>query len=114
LDIEKTLKIVNQVFKENLIEHALIGGMVLTSYGVNLSTYDVDMLIDEKDKSKSIGLLESNGFKLEYESEEVCQFQDKADIQALTSISKELDWDRIKKYAELFNEWEFIKRFKKS
>lgn len=166
MDLEKTLKVVNRIFNEENIDHALIGGMALASYGVSRATYDVDMIIDERDKLKAVYLLQSIGFKLEYDSAEVCQFsgigpldillarrpisrkmlsqakihpahgikcldiediiglkiqayhndpereyQDKADIQALINISRDLDWHRLKEYAELFDQWEFLKKF---
>ena len=36
------------------------------------------------------------------------EFQDKADIQYLVSSQNDLDWKLIKKYADLFNEWEVV------
>ena len=43
-----------------------------------------------------------------YKNDVTREFQDKADIQFLISSQKNLDWDLIKKYADLFNEWEVI------
>ena len=34
--------------------------------------------------------------------------QDKADIQFIISQVSDLNWDKIKSYADLFNEWEVI------
>lgn len=41
------------------------------------------------------------------------EFQDKADIQALLKTVTKLDFDLIKKYADLFDEWEFISNLRK-
>lgn len=41
------------------------------------------------------------------------EFQDKADIQFLIDSQEGLDWSLIKKYADLFNEWEVIDEIRK-
>lgn len=41
------------------------------------------------------------------------EFHDKADIQALIEKHKDLDWDKIKSYANIFNEWHSILAIKK-
>lgn len=167
MDLEKTLQVVHQVFEQEQIDHALIGGLALATLGINRATYDVDMLIDFQDKEKAKQVLAGIGFILHYESKEVCQFsgigyldlllaqrpisremlrraevyslhgikclaiedviglkiqafvndserelQDKADIVALIHLGKALDWARLKQYAELFNQWEFLKKYK--
>jgi len=40
------------------------------------------------------------------------ELQDKADIQALVTKNSNVDWDQIKKYADLFQQWDVIKKFK--
>lgn len=167
MDLRKTLQLVHNLFVENKIEHALIGGLGLACYGSTRATIDLDLLIHEDDKLKAKGLLESVGFKTEHESDEVLQFsgaglvdillarrpisqdilrnsneggpegirfvtkealiglkiqayknnpkrefQDKADIQFLIEFVGELDWDTVKEYADLFDEWETIDEIK--
>lgn len=54
------------------------------------------------------------GLKIQaYKNDETREFQDKADIQFLISSQDKLDWKLIKKYADLFNEWEVIDEIKK-
>ncbi len=40
------------------------------------------------------------------------EFKDKADIQALIEIHSNLDWAKVKTYADLFGEWPFIESLK--
>lgn len=49
------------------------------------------------------------GLKIQaYKNDPRREFQDKADIQSLLEIYKNLDFDKIKFYADLFGEWNFI------
>lgn len=49
------------------------------------------------------------GLKIQaYSNNSRREFQDKADIQSLIEANPHLDWDQIKIYAELFDQWEFI------
>lgn len=49
------------------------------------------------------------GLKIQaYKNDPSREFQDKADIQFLLTTQKDLDYSLIKKYADLFNEWEVI------
>ncbi len=169
MDLRQTLKTVHQIFHINEINHALIGGLGLACYGSTRATVDLDLLIDEVDRSKAKKLLLKNGFSLANETEEVLQFsglglvdllvarrpiskeilrlsheggpegikyvrpedliglkiqaykndktrefQDKADIQYLIESQENLDWRLIKKYADLFDEWEVIIAIKKN
>lgn len=53
------------------------------------------------------------GLKIQaYKNDQKREFKDKADIQALLEQAKSLDDDLIKKYADLFGEWEFIRLLK--
>lgn len=55
------------------------------------------------------------GLKIQaYKNDKTREFQDKADIQYLISTLDDLDWDLIKKYADLFDEWEVVSEIKKS
>ena len=49
------------------------------------------------------------GLKIQaYKNDPRREFQDKADIQFLVESQQKMDWELIKKYADLFNEWEVI------
>ena len=53
------------------------------------------------------------GLKIQaYKNDSEREFQDKADIQFLIRNVKNLDFDVIKKYADLFNEWSTIDEIK--
>lgn len=49
-----------------------------------------------------------------YKNDPSRAFQDKADIQFIIENVEDLDWNKIKKYADLFNEWEVINEIKKT
>lgn len=54
------------------------------------------------------------GLKIQaYMNDSTREFQDKADIQFLIDSQSDLDWKLIKKYADLFNEWEVIDEIRK-
>ncbi len=54
------------------------------------------------------------GLKIQaYKNDSEREFQDKADIKALIEAHPSLDWERIKKYAELFGERPFIESLQK-
>jgi hypothetical protein len=53
------------------------------------------------------------GLKIQaYKNDSSREFQDKTDIQFLIESQDELDWNLIKTYADLFNEWEKINEIK--
>lgn len=54
------------------------------------------------------------GLKIQaYKNDVLREFQDKADIQFLIDSQDSLDWILIKKYADLFEEWEVIDEIRK-
>ena len=53
------------------------------------------------------------GLKIQaYKNSPKREFQDKADIQHLIENNPNLDWDVVKKYADLFQEWPVIAEIK--
>jgi hypothetical protein len=53
------------------------------------------------------------GLKIQaYKNDSSREFQDKADIQFLIKTQADLNWDLIKSYADLFEEWEVINEIK--
>jgi hypothetical protein len=54
------------------------------------------------------------GLKIQaYKNDPKREFQDKADIQSLLGSVQNLDFNLIKKYADLFDEWDFISELRK-
>ena len=54
------------------------------------------------------------GLKIQaYKNDQSREYQDKADIQFLIESQDNLDWNLIKEYAELFDEWEVINEIRK-
>lgn len=54
------------------------------------------------------------GLKIQaYKNDPDREFQDKADIQSLLKVVASLDFDLVKKYADLFDEWDFISKLRK-
>lgn len=164
----KTLKSAQKALDAAGIDYALIGGMALGGRGVHRTTLDVDLLIDGEKRDQAKTVLESVGFQLRTETEEVLHYagigkldlllanrkptkemlqraqvlpklkiksvsaedlialkiqaytndpdrepQDKADIIALIRNNQNLDWDQIKQYAEIFDEWPVIEAIRK-
>jgi hypothetical protein len=53
------------------------------------------------------------GLKIQaYMNEPSREHQDKADIQFLIENVEEIDWSRVKSYADLFNQWEVVNEIK--
>jgi predicted nucleotidyltransferase len=54
------------------------------------------------------------GLKIQaYVNDPKRELQDKADIAALIDRSRDLDWERIKEYADLFSEWPTLERLRR-
>lgn len=54
------------------------------------------------------------GLKIQaYKNDPKHEFQDKADIQFLLGTVENLNFNLIKKYADLFEEWDFISTLRK-
>lgn len=73
-NLRKTLVQVSQIFEKNKINHALIGGLALATYGLHRATSDIDFLADGLKKEVIKSILLSAGFSLKHESPEVLQF----------------------------------------
>ena len=54
------------------------------------------------------------GLKIQaYINDKTREFQDKADIQYLIQAEKNINWNLVKKYADLFGEWRVIDEIRK-
>lgn len=64
-------------------------------------------------KVKSLSAEDIIGLKVQaYKNQPKRELQDKADIQSLIEKNPSLDWERIKKYADLFGEWDAIQNLR--
>lgn len=62
---------------------------------------------------KCLGVEDIIGLKIQaYMNNKRREFRDKADIQALIETHPTLNWNRIKQYADTFNQWEEICRLR--
>lgn len=62
---------------------------------------------------KCLGPEDIIGLKIQaYMNNSKRALQDKADIKALLEKNSNLDWNRIRKYADLFNQWNEIQRIR--
>jgi hypothetical protein len=157
----------HKFLSEAKIDHALIGGFALAVHGINRATGDIDLLVDEKDKSLLLETLSRNGYKLKQDVTEALHFdgpvsldillarravskemlarakpaailgvkcldpedlvglkiqaysnnprrelQDKADIQFLFNKYPQMDWERVKRYADAFHQWTEIEKLR--
>lgn len=54
------------------------------------------------------------GLKIQaYTNDKDRELQDKADIKSIIDKTTDLDWDRVKTYADIFGEWPFIESLRK-
>ena len=129
MDLRKTLRFVHDLLVDAKIEHSLIGGLGLACYRSTRATVDLDLLIARRPISQDILKLSNTdgpegikfvrpedliGLKIQaYQNDMSREFQDKADIQYLIETQDNLNWDLIKRYADLFSEWESINAIKK-
>lgn len=73
-NIRETLELAHQLLANAEIDHALIGGLALSEYGINRATMDVDFLADGAQKTQILEVLQSGGFELVMETTETLHF----------------------------------------
>ncbi|MEK6704263.1 MAG: nucleotidyl transferase AbiEii/AbiGii toxin family protein [Bdellovibrionota bacterium] len=166
MSLKAAIKKIHRLLENAKIDHALIGGLALAVHGINRATGDIDLLVDEANRSKLIEELKNSKYALRMETPEVLHFQgpvrldillarrpvsrgmlarakitpllnikcldpedliglkiqayqnnprralqDKADIQfLLEKYDQLLDMERVKSYAEVFNQWPEIQK----
>lgn len=124
--------LINEENKDQVKNIFLKNGFTLVNETLEVLQFSglgyVDLLIARRPLSQKI-LLEANtngpegisfvktedliGLKIQaYTNDSSREFQDKADIQFLIESIDNMDWDRIKSYADLFNQWEAINEIK--
>ncbi|MBI1860720.1 MAG: hypothetical protein HYR96_07375 [Deltaproteobacteria bacterium] len=74
MSLQKILITVHDNLERENIEHALIGGLGLASLGIQRATFDVDLLVDGKDKARISQLMTSLGWQIAMETSEVLHF----------------------------------------
>lgn len=123
MKLRKTLQLAHQILEDNQIEHALIGGFALALYGSHRATYDIDLLVDGDKKAVVKVVFANAGFELRNETEEVLQYKGSGFVDLLLAnrpLSKAMlhellnntpvDLHKVEKYANLFDEWENLKK----
>lgn len=64
---------------------------------------------------KCVGAEDVIGLKIQaYVNDSRRKLQDQADIVSLVRTVRDLDWERIRRYAELFGEWESVQALRKN
>ena len=122
---EKDKSLAKQILEKNGFNLIFESEEVLQFSGIGY----VDILIARRPISQDILKLSNSGgpegvrfvraedligLKIQaYKNDLTREFQDKADIQYLISSQTNLDWDLVKKYADLFGEWEVICEIRK-
>lgn len=62
---------------------------------------------------KCLGPEDIIGLKIQaYANDSAREYQDKADIQFLITSGAQLDWEKVKRYADLFNRWSDIEEIR--
>jgi hypothetical protein len=74
MNFESVLSLLVRNFKEWKIDYALIGGFALSFLGHPRATQDIDFLIEKSALSQLKKLMESLGYRCEFESEDVATF----------------------------------------
>jgi hypothetical protein len=168
MTLRETLSTAHTALHNAGVDHALIGGMALSLWGLNRATGDVDFIVEASQREFAEIALRNIGFTVFASTQEVLQLQgagkvdilfaqrplsrkmladakilpnmglkyllaedliglkiqaykndsrrelqDKADIQNLMRKNPDLDFDRIKQYADLFGEWETLQQLRK-
>ncbi len=169
MTLRETLNLVHAALQNAAVDHALIGGMALSLWGLNRATGDVDFMVDAAHREITEAALRNLGFTVFASTQEVLQLQgagkvdilfaqrpisrkmladakilpnmglkyllaedliglkiqaykndrrrelqDKADIQNLMRKNPGLDYNRIKQYADIFEEWETLQQLRKT
>lgn len=83
MNLKELLLSVHNALQTAQVEHALIGAFAMAHYGVQRATGDIDFLIDETDRKKTLTALEKLGFKIFHETDEVVQLQGPGSVDFL-------------------------------
>ncbi len=72
--LKQALESIHHALESAGVAHALIGGFALAAYGIQRSTGDVDLLIDETSVEDAIKALEGLAYQLKNQTPEVLHF----------------------------------------
>jgi hypothetical protein len=92
------------------IPYAIIGGLAVFAYGAERTTFDVDFLIHGQDRSKVSQIAVRLKLSVANENAEVLQL---TDILTLMKNVPDLDLNKVKEYADIFEVWHEILEIKK-
>ena len=74
MDFESVFRLLLQHFEKYGVRFALMGGFALHAFGFTRATQDIDILVDKTDMPKVKNLMDSLGYELLHESEDVSNF----------------------------------------
>ena len=74
MDFKTVLDLIIRAFEKEGIRYGLIGGFALGALGVPRSTIDLDFLVLRDDLNRVDKIMESNGYKCVYKTENVSQY----------------------------------------
>ncbi len=80
MDFSKTLRSISEKFNQASIQYALIGGFALYFWGYPRGTNDLDFIVLAEDKERAKKLLETLGFKVWRETENVAHYESESAI----------------------------------
>lgn len=74
MNFEKVLKLIITTFNEKKVNYSLIGGYALGFLGVSRNTFDIDFLLDKKDKNIVKEILNKSSYNCIFETDNVAQY----------------------------------------
>lgn len=84
MDFKKVLSVITKEFKARGVRFALIGGIGMSLRGAVRATVDIDFLVNKGDLEKIRSVMEDNGYRCIYQSENVSQYV--SDVKLLGAI----------------------------
>ena len=86
--------------------------LLLAHRPLSLAMLD-NAVLSENLNVKCVAAEDIIGLKIQaYKNNAKRELQDKADILSIISKNNNLDWDKIKHYADIFNEWDTIEKLR--
>ncbi len=74
IELESQLKLAFEALTGANVPHALIGGLAMARHGAPRATADIDLLIDEEQKTAAFKALSGAGYVLRAETDETAHF----------------------------------------
>jgi len=92
MDFELVLKSIVTRLNEENVNYAIIGGYAFGLLGISRNTFDLDLLVDKKDRETLKRILSFYYYEIKYETENIAQFvsilKDFGEIDVIYSFRK--------------------------